>query len=233
MRVLGMFAKQPIAGNAKTRLARDIGNEAAAEFYGACLHDLTERFAADGDRRWLGYAPSTAAARAWFHGLAAGRYELWPQPTGDLGQRIEAFFTAALDIQSSRAVLIGSDSPHLTRNAIATAFAALVETDVVLGPAADGGYYLMGLRRCPRGWLDGVRWSSPWTLADTVQAARRHDLTVNLLPLGIDVDTEDDLAALWGQVSALRLADPTRPVSRTEAWLAEWVASSSLGLGDA
>jgi uncharacterized protein len=232
MRVLGMFAKEPTPGTVKTRLARDIGEASAAAFSRVCLEDLAERFAATGDRRWLGYAPDIATAREWFHALAADRYELWPQPAGDLSRRIEAFFTAALDSKSAQAVLIGSDSPLVTRDVIATAFKALAETDVVLGPAADGGYYLIGLRRCPQGWLDGVRWSSPWTLADTVEMARRHDLTLSLLPLGSDVDTADDLAALWGQLSALRFADPTQPVSRTEAWLAEWVTGSSSGRGD-
>jgi uncharacterized protein len=232
MRVLGMFVKQPAPGAVKTRLAHDIGEEAAAAFYRACLDDLAGRFATSGDRRWLGYAPDTAATREWFQAFAAGRYELWPQPADDLGRRIEAFFTAALDSASSRAVLIGSDSPHLPREVVETAFAALAEVDVVLGPAADGGYYLIGARRSPHGWLEGVRWSSPWTLADTVLAARRQDLTLSLLPLGSDVDTAADLGASWGMFSGQRLADPACPISRTEAWLADWVATSLSGRRD-
>ncbi|MDZ4687056.1 MAG: glycosyltransferase [Planctomycetaceae bacterium] len=272
MRVLGIFAKEPKPGAVKTRLARDIGDAAAAAFYEACLNDLVERFIAIADQRWMGYAPLSNEAATYFQKLVNGRYQLWPQPDGDLGQRIEAFFTAAIsgeDFKTSSggrgwtdqregspgeraedrgfaeaapapatppliselttthpsisAVLIGSDSPTLPTDMIDAAFVALQRTDIVLGPAADGGYYLIGARCRLDGWLDCVRWSTPWTLADTVDAAERHGLSLSLLPVWYDIDTADDLAAMWGHLRGQRACDPTIDVTRCEAWLSDWV----------
>ncbi|HUQ72365.1 MAG TPA: TIGR04282 family arsenosugar biosynthesis glycosyltransferase [Planctomycetaceae bacterium] len=231
MRALGIFAKQPTPGAVKTRLARDIGNAAATAFYEACLNDLVERFAATADWRCVGYAPQTHEAATYFQKLVDGRYQLWPQPDGDLGRRIEAFFTATIPEadgdQPMHAVLIGSDSPTLPTTLIEAALVALERTDVVLGPAADGGYYLIGARGCPRGWLSGVRWSTPWTLADTVDAAERHGLSLSLLPVWYDIDTADDLAAMWGHLRGQRAADPKMAVTRCEAWLSEWIKTRS------
>lgn len=227
MRVLGLFAKHPTPGAVKTRLAHEIGELAAAEFAEACLRDVVDRFADAADARWLGYAPQTPAARQWFGELAGERYHLWPQPSGDLGQRIESFFAAVNDAYgavSPNIVLIGSDSPTLPRDYVEAAWTALDAADVVLGPAADGGYYLIGGRRFPAGWLDGVRWSTPWTLADTVAGAERQRLTLAVLPLWTDIDTPDDLPAAWGHVRALRIAGRLAAESHCEAWLSGWAA---------
>jgi rSAM/selenodomain-associated transferase 1 len=232
MRLFGLFAKQPVAGTVKTRLAETLGVDGAAELSAAFLHDLTERFAAMGDERWLGYAPATSVARDWFEGLSAGRFALWPQPAGDLGARIEAFFAAALNAgdsgpESMRAVLIGSDSPTLPVDLVQQAFAALETSDAVLGPAVDGGYYLIGLRRMPAGLLNGVRWSSPHALADTVACLQRAEMSLAGLPPWYDIDTAEDLSLLQGHFAALRHADPSRSWSATERWMAQHVVGTS------
>jgi uncharacterized protein len=227
MRILGMFAKQPIAGAVKTRLANDIGAAAATELYVACLHDLLDRFSETGHQRWIGYAPDGTETSAWFAGASCGRYQLWRQPAGDLGVRIEQFFAmaaASASPEAPRTVLIGSDSPTLPRDLIEQAFESLARSDLVLGPAADGGYYLIGGRTFPAGWLGGVRWSTPWTLADTVVAAERHSLSVDVLPLWSDIDTAADLPATWGHLQALRAASQASAGSRCEAWLRRWVS---------
>lgn len=219
MHLFGLFAKHPVAGTVKTRLAEALGPTAAAELSEAFVRDLCDRFAAIADRRWLGITPSTTAACDWFRTLSADRYELWVQPDGDLGVRMEAFFASAFAAGATRAVLIGSDSPTLPLEFIEEAFDSLHAHDVVLGPARDGGYYLIGAARPLSGVLADVRWSSPHTFADTVAGMNRIALRVATLSEWYDVDTVDDLGFLEGHLGALRRLDPRLPESATERWL--------------
>lgn len=221
MRVLGLFAKEPRPGQVKTRLAEQIGVEQATEFYTASLFDLTDRFAKTGDRRILGYSPDTDAARQTFEGISAGRYNLWPQPATSLGDRIEAFFDMALRGCTScwmHVVLIGTDSPNLPAEFVAAAFRMLEDRDVVLGPATDGGYYLIGMRVHSSGWLSEVRWSTTTTLADTVAAVQRQGWSLGLLSPWYDIDVPGDLITLAGHLSAERVAHPQAPRTRIEDW---------------
>jgi rSAM/selenodomain-associated transferase 1 len=219
MRLFGLFAKHPVPGAVKTRLAEDIGPVAAAELSEAFLRDVTERFGTIADRRWLNYTPSTPEARDWFERLSAGRFRLWEQPNEDLGTRIEEFFAAAFLDGATRVVLIGSDSPTLPMELVEQAFADLEMHNAVLGPAQDGGYYLIGLQQVWLGLLQGVRWSTPHALADTALRFRCAEFTIALLPPWNDVDTANDLKALAEQFAAWRSANPSRPLSATERWL--------------
>lgn len=221
MRVLGLFAKEPRAGQVKTRLAEQIGVDLAKEFYTASLLDLTDRFGLTGDRRILGYSPDSAEARQTFTSISAGRYTLWPQPTTSLGDRIEAFFDMAMRGCTScwmHVVLIGTDSPNLPSEFVATAFHMLEDRDVVLGPATDGGYYLIGLRVHAAGWLHKVRWSTSTTLADTVAAVEQQGWSLGLLSPWYDIDVPSDLVTLAGHLAAERVAHPQSPMTRIEDW---------------
>jgi glycosyltransferase A (GT-A) superfamily protein (DUF2064 family) len=105
---------------------------------------------------------------------------------------MSAAVAQALVRGAERVVVIGADCPEITRATIAEAFVRLSEADVVLGPAADGGYYLIGLTRPYRVLFADIPWSSPDTLSRTLAAARRAGLTVSLLDVKRDVDTADD-----------------------------------------
>src|SRR4029453_10402983 len=98
-------------------------------------------------------------AQGCFAGVVQGRWELVPQTDGDLGKRMQTFFVTALG-RAERVVLIGSDSPDLPREVLPQAFDALASHDVVLGPAADGGYYLLGIARRIPAIFEGIAWSS-------------------------------------------------------------------------
>lgn len=221
MRVLGLFAKEPRPGQVKTRLADQIGVELATEFYTASLLDLTDRFSKTADRRILGYSPDTADARQSFEAISAGRYTLWPQPATSLGDRIEAFFEMAMRGCTScwtHAVLIGTDSPNLPSELVAAAFRMLEDRDVVLGPATDGGYYLIGCRVTSPGWLRDVPWSASTTLAETVAAVQRQGWSLGLLSPWYDIDVPGDLITLAGHLAAERAAHPQSPRTRIEDW---------------
>jgi rSAM/selenodomain-associated transferase 1 len=163
---LVIFAKAPRLGRVKTRLGRDIGSVRAWHFYRTMLFRLARRLGPD--PRWetlIACAPDTAIADAgiWPEGISR-----IAQGGGDLGQRMQRCFDT---LGPGPVVIIGADIPDIAPGDIADAFRALGRRDCVFGPADDGGYWLVGLRRRPRirKLFDGVRWSGPHALADTVR----------------------------------------------------------------
>lgn len=203
-RVLGIFAKQPVPGQVKTRLAAETSPAWAAEVARAFLRDTLERMSGVAARRVLAFAP--ADAEAYFAEIVQGRYELVPQDDGDLGQRMAAFFSRQQENGATATVLIGTDSPTLPAAYIEQAFVALQSADVVLGPATDGGYYLIGCGPRLPPIFTGIRWSSENVLADTVAQLPAPDWQLALLPPWYDVDTLADWRMLQGHVAALQRA---------------------------
>lgn len=164
-RHLVLFARAPRLGAGKRRLARDIGDLAALRFERAMVGLLCRRLARD--RRWrlrLAVTPDDArfAARLWPRGVPIAG-----QGGGDLGARM---WRALAACPPGPAVLIGADIPAVAAHHIAAAFRLLGRHDLVFGPAADGGFWLVGARRCPclPPLFGAVRWSGPHALADTL-----------------------------------------------------------------
>jgi rSAM/selenodomain-associated transferase 1 len=202
----GMFVRFPERGRVKTRLAAEIGDDLAQQVYIAFLQDLVARFRDLRARRVLAFTPNTEQARSYFQNLGQGLFELWPQPEGTLGQRLEAFFESC---GPAPTVLIGSDSPTLNRDDVEQALLRLSEVDCVLGPATDGGVYLIGLRNHAHAQiLRQVEWSTSRVLDQLVSGCQRRSLTLQSLPLWYDIDTLDDLHFLRGHLQILRQAQP-------------------------
>ena len=196
MNVLGMFARHPTPGKTKTRLAATSGDEAATELYAAFVEDLLRRCSGLADRFVAVVTPDKAITRDWFSKRLPQGAQLWFQPEGGLGDRIEWFFQEAIQQPGDRAVLIGSDSPDLPDAIIEGAFRELDDADVVISPAGDGGFVLIGLKAASSGLFADVHWSAATTLLDTLRAAERHQLSVQLLQPWYDVDTEENLGTL-------------------------------------
>jgi rSAM/selenodomain-associated transferase 1 len=211
-RVLGIFAKQPTAGEAKTRLARQTSPDWAARVARAFLDDTLDRCAGIDARRVIAFAP--ADGQQFFESVAAGRCAVEAQAAGDLGQRLDAFFTRHLATEA-RTVVIGTDSPTLPPEWIDQAFDLLDRHGVVLGPATDGGYYLIGAARRVPPIFAGIDWSTARVLAQTVEKLDGGSLA--LLPPWYDVDTLDAWHLLCGHVAGLRRAGVDPRVPRTEA----------------
>jgi rSAM/selenodomain-associated transferase 1 len=212
-RTLGLFAKWPAAGAAKTRLAPGdpaFGVRVARAF----LLDALDRLTGVEARRVLAFAPP--GAEADFAAVAAGRFALVPQSDGDLGHRLSSFFTHEFATGAAAVVAVGADSPTLPVAFVEQAFAELGRADVVLGPAADGGYYLLGCRRLPP-VFEGIAWGGSRVLADTVARLADRAWRVAVLPPWYDVDTPDDWTMLCGHVAALRRAGVDPGVPHTEA----------------
>ena len=184
-RHLVVFLRTPRLGRVKSRLAAGIGALEALRFYRETCEHLLRRMMRD--RRWqvhLALTPDRDAlgARAW--PVAAARFG---QGMGDLGRRMER---AVRRLPPGPVVIVGSDIPALGPAHVVRAFAALGTHHAVFGPAADGGYWLVGLRRrprLPRPLFPRVRWSSPEALADTLAGLPR-DLRVAFLETLEDVD---------------------------------------------
>lgn len=206
MTTFGLFVKHPMPGRVKTRLAAELGTVRAAEVYGAFIEELVERFRATAERRVLCYSPATEEAQAHFTRIGGGDYVLWPQPEADLGLRMASFFADHLRGEEDRVVLIGSDSPTLPREFVDRAFAMLEHTDCVIGPATDGGYYLIGQRETCWPIFDGVDWSTSRVLAQTVERVSKSGARLELLPPWYDVDTADDWQFLMKHLRAMRAA---------------------------
>ena len=202
---IALFARLPVVGQAKTRLAPIMGAERAADLAAAFLSDGLDTL-----RKATVLAPEV-----WFAGrrddaralALVGDVPVRWQGQGDLGTRMSAALADMVD-RSGCGLLVGSDLPSLPVAYLVTAAellqsphgsmapAAEPQPDLVLGPAADGGYYLIGVRGTVPGVFSGVVWSSSRVLSTTLDAARDQDRRVALLPPWYDVDTAASLSLL-------------------------------------
>ena len=162
--VLGIFAKEPIAGRVKTRLCPPLSAAEAAGLYRRSLEETVAAMTGAGFELALFFAGGIEYFRRSFPGL-----RLIPQGEGDLGSRMERALSSLLSDGCDVAALIGSDTPDLPVVLVKEAFAALREADVVVSPARDGGYVLIGERRhVPELFRD-----IPWSSADVLEATRQ------------------------------------------------------------
>ena len=119
-------------------------------------------------------------------------WSLQPQGTGDLGARMRGAFTRAFEVGADKVVIIGSDCPTIVEQDIEEAWTSLETNDLVLGPASDGGYWLIGLRRMKGSLFKGIPWSTQSVFQETLSRAKAESLSVKLLRTLSDIDTEAD-----------------------------------------
>ncbi len=203
-----MLAKAPRPGLAKTRLAASGRRslEAAARLAQAFLEDtLASSRAAAAERRWIGFAPQDAEAE---FAVLAPDFTRFAQTRGDLGERIAQAFARAFAAGAARAVVIGSDTPQLGAARIDAAFERLEHCDLVLGPARDGGYYLIGLTGARPELFEGIEWSCERVLAQTLERANGLGLRVKLLDELDDIDGDAELERLAEALAQTPLSAP-------------------------
>jgi rSAM/selenodomain-associated transferase 1 len=211
-RVLGVFAKWPQPGEVKTRLTPDPDRGAAVAR--AFLLDTLARLSGVAARRMVAFAPAMAEAN--FACLVPSSFGLTPQPDGDLGQRLVGFVTQQLEAGAETIVVVGADSPTLPVEYVERAFAELERADVVLGPATDGGYYLLGCGRRLPPLFEGVAWGGSRVLAETVERLSDPGWRLAVLPPWYDVDTPEGWDMLRGHLAALRRSGIDPGVAHTE-----------------
>ena len=205
--VICVFAKPPVAGEVKTRLG--LAPEAAALLARAFLDDTLLAASA---LPWATVALATTADISIWPAAAPAGVPLLLQGDGDLGARIERVMRAALG-QGPAAIAIGADAPALPARLFEAARVALRDHDAVLGPADDGGFYLLGLRRCPPSLLEGLPWSAADTCARTLERLHERGFHTAVLEPWFDVDRPEDLSRLRALLDAGALVAPrTRAV---------------------
>ncbi len=194
-----VFVRAPEPGRVKTRLAAAIGAEGALRVYQRLAeHTLAEvrSLAAESVEVRVHYTPAGAGAavRKW---LGDGPLYLPQAESDDLGMRMRDAFTRAFADGVERVVIVGSDLPDLTAPLLRRAFDELDAHPAVLGPARDGGYYLLGLRGMIDGIFTGVPWSTPDVLTATLERFRAAGEEPVLLEELADVDEAEDLPPGW------------------------------------
>jgi rSAM/selenodomain-associated transferase 1 len=216
-----VMARYPSPGSVKTRLASQIGAEAAWRLYDAFVRDLADRLdALEFPLTWAFWPPD-----APFQTVMPGK-RCVPQVGGDLGERLEHAVGECFGVAQAPVIVIGVDSPQLDLARVREAAEALgADVDVVLGPALDGGYYLIGLRAPSSVVFRDIVWGSSSVLDTTLSRAHGAGLRTRLLEPTFDVDDADGLRALrevlaGGEVelprtrAALRAAFPEAPRAR-------------------
>lgn len=198
---LVIFAKAPVAGQVKTRLCPPLTHDEAATLHGSFVLDMLERTKVAMERwklpfdRYLACAPSSQHV---FFKIMEERHRvrLLDQLGADLGARMREACRATFDRGHTRLVLVGTDVPTLPLEHYRKATALLEGHDVVLGPARDGGYYLLGLAKRVDELFDDIPWSTDRVFRLTCERAESLGLRVACLPEWRDVDTIDDLIVL-------------------------------------
>lgn len=205
---LCIMAKAPETGRVKTRLCPPLSPDEAAELSRCFLLDKAAQVReVAGAEPAVAYAPESAAAV--FEALAPG-FTLLPQRGGDLTARLLSVLDRLFAEGFHAAIMIDSDTPTLPTGLLERAVTLLAsgEHDLVLGPSEDGGYYLIGLRRLHRELFEGIPWSTPAVLEETLRRARALGLSTLRLPPWHDVDTEADLARLTADLAACANGGP-------------------------
>lgn len=194
-RALFVMAKDPRAGQVKTRLCPPLTPETAARLYQCFLLDVLDLVAGlPGVDPVIAFSPSDAHEE--FSRLTSGRFLLVPQHGQDLGARLENAFRLLFQQGYDRVAAVSTDSPDLPVEYLQEAFSRLEEAPVVLGPCPDGGYYLIGLSCLIPELFRDMPWSTDRVVPETAVRVKRMGLGLSYLPEWHDVDTASDLNRL-------------------------------------
>ena len=182
-----IFTRNPELGKVKTRLAADIGDEAALQLYRVLLQhtfQVTKDLKCD---KAVYYSEAIPENDLW----EKGDFQKKLQQGNDLGERMETAFKNAFSEGYSKVIIIGSDLFDLQEEDLKRAFSALDKSDTVIGPAQDGGYYLLGMKKLDPEIFQKKAWSTSEVLEQTLQDLKNEQ--VELLELRNDIDTAEDL----------------------------------------
>ncbi|MCG8608135.1 TIGR04282 family arsenosugar biosynthesis glycosyltransferase [bacterium] len=191
MNAIVVFAKFPESGKVKTRLGKQIGNDAAASLYKLFMAQTFQITAQLDATCFVTVEPAYKAEQ--FANYVPRDCYIFPQKGQDLGRRLLHAFDFVFSQKSTKVIALGTDSPTLPAEYVTEAFQRLDYTDVVIGPAEDGGYYLIGINQPQKALFEGIKWSSDLVLKTTIERAQKIGLSYSLLPIWYDVDELDSL----------------------------------------
>lgn len=195
---LGVFFRTPEYGRVKTRIAAEIGDGMALQLYRLMLAETFEKTD----------SLKNAEVYYFYEGSvpvigSSDRRTYMPQAGADLGEKMRNAFRTLLNSGYCRICLIGADSPDLPVSYIDEAFRRLDMCDIVIGPARDGGYYLIGMKQMYERLFDNISWGTDRVFEETLSAIREYyaGSGYSLLPEWYDIDTIDDATLYWSRTS--------------------------------
>ncbi len=190
------FVKDPVKGEVKSRLAADLDETIAAELYKIFILDMLVTIDKYAAQSLICFYPKHAQKK--LNDWLGTKYHYLPQEGKDLGERMKNGFLKAFSLQYKNVILIGSDIPDLPLSLLKQAFRMLATNGAVVGPAHDGGYYLIGFRHdtfVPE-VFDTMKWGGRSVLQSTLNRLNKRGCRIHLLPEWRDIDTLADLMAL-------------------------------------
>jgi uncharacterized protein len=188
-KTLLIFAKNLIHGEVKTRLASTVGHDKAMTVYEQLIAhtiETTKHLPVD---KTVFYSKRIELEDAWDNKI----YEKNIQTGNDLGDKMKNAFATVFGNRNKKLVIIGTDCPDLNASVIMNAYVYLEDHDIVIGPASDGGYYLLGMKKLHPRLFEKIDWSTGKVLAQTLQICESSNLSTFLLPELSDIDDENDL----------------------------------------
>jgi uncharacterized protein len=194
---LCVFSRYPEPGKTKTRLIPALGARSAARLQHAMTtHILSVASEVAAQRELSVEVRFDGGTEALMRDAFGDAFAFCLQGTGNLGERMQRCMAEGFSFGIDRLVIVGADVPAIDADNLSRAFESLREHDVVIGPALDGGYYLIGLRRPIAGVFEGIEWGAETVCADTLCRCEEMGLNVHQLPILSDVDRPEDLALM-------------------------------------
>jgi hypothetical protein len=188
-----IFARYPNKGKVKTRLAKEIGEESALEFYKSCAENtFAECKKLKSEKILLYLFYSDVKDKALITKWAGSEFLFIPQTGTTLGEKMQNAFEEVFSNGVKKAVIIGTDIPDIEANLIKDSCDILNCADTVIGPSADGGYYLLGMKKAHTFLFNDIKWSTNSVFAETCNRIIINKLTFFVLPKLIDIDIKDD-----------------------------------------
>jgi uncharacterized protein len=188
--ILLIFIKNPIKGKVKTRLAATLGDSTALLIYEKLCAYTREIVLPIYGKKMVFYSDFIEYDDEW----KTADFDKRIQRGDNLGEKMKNAFAEVLRT-NSKAIIIGSDCATLNENIINDAFQLLEDQDIVIGPAKDGGYYLLGMKQLYPSLFENIAWSSDTVFASTLAEVKKLNLTYGILPTLSDIDTEQDWQA--------------------------------------
>jgi hypothetical protein len=202
--LLLVFTRNATLGRVKTRLAASIGDAEALKVHKALMQQTINQTSQCTCDKVVYYSDAIDANDLF----SKNEFRQEVQSGKELGARMQGAFTAEFSHGYTSIVIIGTDCPELDEASISLAFKQLEVSDVVVGPALDGGYYLLGLSAMHNELFEGIAWSTSSVLSETIQIAERLSLSMAFTPEKRDIDTFEDLTSSnFGRVHFPHLVD--------------------------
>ena len=190
-----IFGRYPQPGRVKTRLAASIGNEAAADFYRLCAEHTFRQLSPFQNSSVHFYCSDPDDLPKVNEWIAPYLFSIAAQTGASLGERMMNAFDSSFQQGSKKVIIIGTDAPDISSEILQSSIDALDTFDIVIGPALDGGYYLLGMKQLHGDLFKDIPWSTEDVFQKTIEKAHSHNLSVQLLPPLSDIDTIEDLTA--------------------------------------